>query len=772
MGLNAKRKLNNKGLSLVELIIVIGIMSIVAIAIAAFMSSGSQSYAKSSSEVDLQYEAQLATNQMQDLIIDATEYLAYEVDGTAMTPTSVDSFDSGDEKIITAVTYDKSKESTPGTFEPTAYVANIITWKKADNKLYYEQKSVTKTTYDDKEPTYAYGGNNIPETLMSEYITGLTFDVSMMDTKNVVDVGVRYERGSRKYETNHNITLRNKLLYKLVGSAGAPGGGVPTFTGTVKSVSISPKSIVSGSGTTHTFRAIVRGTGSISQMVTYNLADPRNAADLSTYVSLDTNTGKLTINSLASTLTDVPDALKKFYVTVACVDNPATTTVDESTITDVAVVSVREVTGISLTGPDEAKQGEEITLQAAITGLNVSDSTAQAVRWSIAGGGAYVTQTGNGKFKVNAAAPVGATFTINATSALNSAKSASKTVKIIEGDETTPQPTDGRTLEFGDMDSFVIRRGETKKLSLKSTNKEGCRVEWQIDFTGTDATGKAKSYDEGTVYNADKNDNGCSITVLSTFDYDSTAQICVSAYLIPNGKSRAEAVAWTGQKIGTVDKVSLKFKDGNQQGTYLSETLYYLNSEGKEIKYELLGIVGGDIKFEPSKTGYISITNAVKNSKVTLRVKSMSAVATSADPVVVTPKIGSKTLNSSISVVVAPGNVMFSSGGYDYYCYFPNPEPEEDFVTTKDKARHNDLWNYDSMKVEYITKSIKVGTGSNAGKNISIDTSKIKIGYFDTSYMGDKYWRIRYIPEPATAVWIGAWMGWKEGSSTSWRIDG
>lgn len=67
---------NNKGLSLVELIIAMAILTIVGGGIVGFLNSGTNSYLSVSAESDIQKEAQLSMNQLSDLIINASKSLA------------------------------------------------------------------------------------------------------------------------------------------------------------------------------------------------------------------------------------------------------------------------------------------------------------------------------------------------------------------------------------------------------------------------------------------------------------------------------------------------------------------------------------------------------------------------------------------------------------------------------------------------------------------------------------------------------------------------
>ena len=67
-----RRKLNNKGLTLMELICAIAILAIVTASIGSVMVVSARSYQRDSDEVSLQQEAQVTANQIADLVIDST----------------------------------------------------------------------------------------------------------------------------------------------------------------------------------------------------------------------------------------------------------------------------------------------------------------------------------------------------------------------------------------------------------------------------------------------------------------------------------------------------------------------------------------------------------------------------------------------------------------------------------------------------------------------------------------------------------------------------
>lgn len=156
-------KKNNRGLTLVELLVAIAIFGIISIAIFGFMITGSQSYKSTSTDVNIQYEAQLTMNQLQDLIIDSSKVEILE-------------------------------GSTGAKVYQDSLVYEIL-WQKDSHKLIYN-----KTTLSDTEPPVT------EEYLISGYVTG--FEIN--SGGKVVRISASFTIGEETYDTFHNITLRNE----------------------------------------------------------------------------------------------------------------------------------------------------------------------------------------------------------------------------------------------------------------------------------------------------------------------------------------------------------------------------------------------------------------------------------------------------------------------------------------------------------------------------------------------------------------------------------
>lgn len=67
-----KRQLNNKGFSLVELLVAIAITAVISALLATFLSSGMRYFRKQNNSIDVQNELQEASNRITDALMEAT----------------------------------------------------------------------------------------------------------------------------------------------------------------------------------------------------------------------------------------------------------------------------------------------------------------------------------------------------------------------------------------------------------------------------------------------------------------------------------------------------------------------------------------------------------------------------------------------------------------------------------------------------------------------------------------------------------------------------
>ena len=177
---NSVKKLNNKGFTLVELIIVMAIMGLVGLAVAGFIGTSSSQYKSATKEVDLQYEAQIFMNQLGDMVQSATKVTSCTYSATA-----------GDVVEVFEVTKTIEKE------DPKAS-GNTIT-----------ETHVYKLTLNlDKSKVYMQKDSGSKD-LMAEYVSG--FKATIDKDKNSVNFDVDFKNDNKTYNVTQNFTMRNKM---------------------------------------------------------------------------------------------------------------------------------------------------------------------------------------------------------------------------------------------------------------------------------------------------------------------------------------------------------------------------------------------------------------------------------------------------------------------------------------------------------------------------------------------------------------------------------
>lgn len=168
--------IDNKGMTLIELIISIAISSIVVLMIVSFIDGASETFRRANNEVNLQMEAQTALNQLNNLAMEAKNIIETE-------PLA-----SEDKRYIIESNTD-------------FYTVILV---KSDKKIYLVHKSKSDSTIEDAK-TVLY---NEAEHLLTEYVKDLT--ISTIDEKKVVTITLTLSLGEEKdYKVNKKVRLRN-----------------------------------------------------------------------------------------------------------------------------------------------------------------------------------------------------------------------------------------------------------------------------------------------------------------------------------------------------------------------------------------------------------------------------------------------------------------------------------------------------------------------------------------------------------------------------------
>jgi prepilin-type N-terminal cleavage/methylation domain-containing protein len=182
-------KEDNKGFSLIELIVSIAILAIVAAASMGFMLSGTQGYSSVSSNVNLQNKSQLAMNYIQEYLIDCNEGVFFsDADDTLYI---IDS-----ENVVNAET---------GAIEK-AYTAHIFKYDSGSESLYYGENSATLVSTD-----VLTCADSAPD-LLTDGVS--SFSVDLADGTRVADatVTISFFVRNKTFTGVQTIALRNRPM--------------------------------------------------------------------------------------------------------------------------------------------------------------------------------------------------------------------------------------------------------------------------------------------------------------------------------------------------------------------------------------------------------------------------------------------------------------------------------------------------------------------------------------------------------------------------------
>ncbi len=220
---------NPKGYSLIELIVVVAILAIVGTAVFGFFLTSSRLYKNDSDEVNLQYESQLAVNQLENLLIDATTAVSYTYSngGTPVYITSDAQIPASATQTTLTIYNIVENIDNSGNITENYEIYNVI-WK--EKCLFLSKETIDSNGVRKKGE----------EVKMAEYVEEFGVSLDKARQKNEIDFKIRFLIGNNECNNEKNVKVRNHfIINKDIGEV------FPKLSGLVKEKSGDVKGSVS-----------------------------------------------------------------------------------------------------------------------------------------------------------------------------------------------------------------------------------------------------------------------------------------------------------------------------------------------------------------------------------------------------------------------------------------------------------------------------------------------------------------------------------------------
>ena len=331
-----KNRKNNKGFTLVELMVAVVISTIVIGAIWQFMLISTKSYDNQKQITDLQQEVQQTMNHVENILIDANRAVEFVTSGNTST----------------LEIYSANK------------ISKLI-WNQENKTLTYTETPVSNGVADTTATESAVLANSVE---------AFSADMSKVESDQIIKVAMEFSHKGRTYNATRNITLRNVVVvnndptevYK--DDIQKEQEITIVITNPVGEEGLEP-------GDSHVFQAYVSGTNDQSIIWTILPADSDDT-------SIDISSGKLYVGVDENTT----DVLQEDKITVVA------TLASNRDIFTTTYVSVGPKPAVSISVdhfPSAVIYGKNYNLQATAT-----PATGTTLKWSVVSGGATITGTG------------------------------------------------------------------------------------------------------------------------------------------------------------------------------------------------------------------------------------------------------------------------------------------------------------------------------------------------------------------------------------------
>lgn len=186
-----KKQRDDRGLTLIELIVAVAISAVALGAIWQFLLVSTRSYEAQTAEAELQQEVQQTMNQVQNLLIDTNRAVAYYYeDGASYTALNND--------------YDVPKEASKRLEIYNNETVAQLVWDKEEQEVVYKETAKENATSTDE--------SKWESAVLAEGVESMAVDVSQVEEKQILKVKMSFVRNEKTYTATRNIVMRNAIL--------------------------------------------------------------------------------------------------------------------------------------------------------------------------------------------------------------------------------------------------------------------------------------------------------------------------------------------------------------------------------------------------------------------------------------------------------------------------------------------------------------------------------------------------------------------------------